>query len=168
VLGEGPLREVVERSAVQGSLDVGEIEHILATRRRSGAPLLRRILRDWRAIDSTGPDTRTNPDLRSGLEARLLALIAAGGLPTPACNCPIEAGGKRFVADFLWPEQRLIVETDGKHVHGHALAFERDRLRDRLLQLDGYRVIRFTYRQVEREPDAVVAAIGRLLDDATG
>lgn len=118
------MRDVVERSAVQGSLDVGETEHILAARRRCGAPLLRRILRDWETIDSTSPNTRTNPDLRSELEARLLALIAAEGLPTPAC--------------------------------------------DRLLQLDSYRVIRFTYRQVEREPGAVVAAIGRLLDDSTG
>lgn len=164
VLGEGPLRAVVERSAVQGSLDVEATERILAARRRCGAPLLRRILRDWQVIASTSPNARGDPDLRSELEARLLALIVAAGLPTPACNRPIEVGGKRFVADFLWSEQLLIVETDGKRVHGHALAFERDRLRDRLLQLDGYRVIRLTHRQVKREPDAVVAALRRLLD----
>lgn len=165
VLGAGPLRGVVERSAVQGSLDVEATERILAARRRCGAPLLRRILRDWQTIDSASPNARNDPDLRSELEARLMALIAAAGLPAPACNRPIDVEGKRFVADFLWSERRLIVETDGKRVHGHALAFERDRLRDRLLQLDGYRVIRVTYRQVRREPDAVIAAIRSLLEN---
>jgi very-short-patch-repair endonuclease len=65
--------------------------------------------------------------------------------------------------DLLWPRQRLIAEGDGRAFHDHAVAFERDRLRDRALQLSGYRVVRFTWAQIEREPDAVVSAIGRLL-----
>jgi very-short-patch-repair endonuclease len=63
------------------------------------------------------------------------------------------------VADQFWPQQRVIVETDGKAVHDNPLAFERDRKRDRELLLSGYRVARFTHRQVEKEPEAVIAAI---------
>lgn len=39
----------------------------------------------------------------------------------------------------------------------------RDRKRDRVLQLHDYRVVRFTHSQIEKEPDAVIAAIRRLL-----
>jgi very-short-patch-repair endonuclease len=62
----------------------------------------------------------------------------------------------------------LIVETDGERFHDNPLAFERDRKRDRILQLRGYRVVRFTHAQIEREPDAVVAAIRRLLAEDFG
>jgi very-short-patch-repair endonuclease len=168
MLGEKALRGIVESAAVQGLLDVAATESILAARRRRGTPLLRRILSDWHPRGlATGPE-RERPDLRSTLEARLLALVHAAGLPTPHCNRPIDLGKERVVVDFLWAEQRLIVETDGERFHDNPLAFERDRRRDRVLQLNGYRVVRFTHRQVEREPDALTATVRRLLDDDMG
>ena len=96
----------------------------------------------------------------------MLALINAAGLPAARCNARVEADAANLVVDFLWPERHLVVETDGASFHNHRRAFESDRLRDRALQLAGYRVVRFTYRQVEREPQAVVAAIRRLLEEA--
>ena len=128
--------------------------------------MLRRILADWRQDESAGPGRTRKPDLRSELEARLLSLIAAARLPAPRCNERVVADGAAFVVDFFWPERRLVVETDGERFHSHPSAFESDRLRDRALQLAGYRVVRFTYRQVEREPEAVVVAICRLLEEA--
>ena len=74
-------------------------------------------------------------------------------------NVPI-AG---FVADFLWPDQRLIVETGGFRHHGTRSAFESDRERDVRLGLLGYTVARFTHRQVNDEPEAVAAAVRALL-----
>ena len=50
--------------------------------------------------------------------------------------------------DFFWPEQRLIVETDGRGTHLTPAAFERDRARDARLLALGYRVLRFTDLQV--------------------
>ena len=50
--------------------------------------------------------------------------------------------------DFLWPEQRLVVEADGFGYHGTREAFERDRARDADLQARGYRVLRVTHRQL--------------------
>lgn len=166
VLGERSLRRVVERAAVLRMLDVPEIERSLAVRRRRGAPVLRTILRDWRLATPHQLATSkvpTPPILRSPLEARLLALIAASDLPRPACNRKVEDGNGGVEVDFLWPEQRLVVETDGERFHDNPLAFERDRKRDRDLQLRGYRVVRLTHAQVEREPDAAVSAIRRLL-----
>lgn len=174
ILGEQSMRHVVERAAVLRVLDVRMIEGLLSARRRRGAPTLRAVLQPWHAIDSgksttdrTSATRRTTitPHLRSQLEARFLVLIRASDLPAPACNQRIRCGDGDAVieVDFLWPQQRVVAETDGQQFHDDPVAFERDRKRDRELQSNGYRVVRFTHRQIEKEPDAVVSAIRRLL-----
>jgi very-short-patch-repair endonuclease len=57
-----------------------------------------------------------------------------------------------FVVDALWPQAKLVVELDSYGFHGHRQSFERDRERDAILQLAGYRVVRVTWRRIEREP----------------
>jgi hypothetical protein len=161
VLGERSLRATVERAAVQGTLDLRAIEEVIAGGKRRGAPRLREILCGWSAIRTEGE--RVGGRLRSELEARLLALIGAAGLPIPISNQVIQVEGSCVEVDLLWPAQRLIVETDGRRYHDHQVAFERDRRRDRLLQLAGYRVIRVTAAQIEGEPAGVLGAIRRFL-----
>jgi hypothetical protein len=91
---------------------------------------------------------------RSGLEDALLALCDAHGIPRPLVNARV-AG---FEVDFCWSDERLIVETDGRH-HQTRAAFERDRARDALLTALGWRVMRFTARQVRRGPGGVAALV---------
>ena len=86
-------------------------------------------------------------------------LIREAGLPAPLTNRKV-AG---YRADFVWPEQRLIVEVDGYQFHGHRLAFERDRKRDAAHLLAGYRVIRITWRRLTEERVAVAVMIARAL-----
>jgi very-short-patch-repair endonuclease len=57
----------------------------------------------------------------------------------------------------------VIVETDSFSHHGTRSAFESDRARDARLQALGYRVLRFTYRQVREEPRAVAATLRDLM-----
>jgi very-short-patch-repair endonuclease len=163
-IGKQSLRRVVERAAVLRLLDVSAIEHSLAAQRRRGAPVLRAILSEWH-VDRPGETPRKGqaPFLRSELEARVLALIAASDLPAPGCNRKLVVDGAEIEVDFLWPEQQLVVEADGRGFHDNPLPFERDRARDRALQLSGYRVVRVTHAQIKREPDAVIAAVHRLL-----
>jgi very-short-patch-repair endonuclease len=92
---------------------------------------------------------------RSRLERRLLKRCRAVGLPEPAVNVWIE--GQEV--DLLWAEAKVIVELDSWEFHRTRHAFERDRARDVKLQLAGYRVLRFTWRQLETEPQVVVEAI---------
>lgn len=68
-----------------------------------------------------------------------------------------------YVADFLWREQRLIVETDGRTAHGTAAAFERDRARDVHLTVAGYCVVRHTTRRLSCERAAVAGELRTLL-----
>ena len=72
--------------------------------------------------------------------------------------------GNKIEVDFLWSEHRLVVETDGEEAHATRPAFQRDRWRDQLLQAAGYRVMRVTWRQLEREPEHVVGRICSALE----
>ena len=96
---------------------------------------------------------------RSELERRMLRLIEQAGIERPRCQAPIG----RYTADFLWPDVRVIVETDGWDGHRHELAFHRDRRRDAWLLAHGYVVIRFTWPQLRDEPLTVVARLAAVL-----
>ena len=161
-----PARAIVDYAA---TADAAELEHAVTEAYANTLTDERRILA---AIERTpnhagvallttilgqpGGPQRT----RSGGEQAMLRLIRAAGLPAPLANVLV-AG---FKADFLWPEERLIVEVDGYPFHGHRAAFERDHRRDIVHKNAGYEVLRFTARQLEQEPLLVVAAIVRALD----
>jgi very-short-patch-repair endonuclease len=97
---------------------------------------------------------------QSEAERRMLQLIRSARLPLPLTQVRV-AG---WPVDFSWPQHRLIVEVDGYPFHNHRRAFERDRRRDAAHVAAGYVVIRFTWRQLNEEPLAVVATIARALD----
>jgi predicted transcriptional regulator of viral defense system len=96
---------------------------------------------------------------RSELEKRFLALCRAAGIPTPRTN----NSTKGEEIDFTWPDRRLMVEADSHRHHGTRAAFERDRRRDQGLTAAGWRVVRFTWRQVEDEPKEVARTLRSLL-----
>jgi very-short-patch-repair endonuclease len=97
---------------------------------------------------------------RSELEERMLSLCTRFRLPTPEVNAAIEG----YVVDFVWPEARLLVETDGWKAHGTRSAFERDRRRDAELLAAGWRVLRVSYERLEREPEWIAARLAEALD----
>jgi very-short-patch-repair endonuclease len=98
---------------------------------------------------------------RSDLEILFKALCRQHALPEPRVNQTI--AGKEV--DFLFPAQRLIVETDSWRYHKTRHAFENDRARDVVTSLAGYRTLRFTDRRLERQPQTVAAAIAAILAD---
>ena len=92
---------------------------------------------------------------RSELEERFLKLCDDHGIPRPETNTRIEG----IEVDFVWRDRRLIVEVDGYEFHRSPSAFETDRERDVVLTTNGWRVLRFTWRQVTRRRGWVAAAI---------
>lgn len=100
---------------------------------------------------------------RSKLERKFLALCRRHRLPQPVVNARVGP----YEVDFLWPEHSVIVETDGFEHLGSRDAFERDRVRDAELQARGYRVLRFTYRQVRDEGRRVAGQVRTLLGSST-
>lgn len=63
-----------------------------------------------------------------------------------------------YVVDFACHRARLVVEVDGG-VHQLTDVALRDIRRDERLAAEGYRVLRFTNRQVNEQPEAVCAAV---------
>jgi hypothetical protein len=97
---------------------------------------------------------------RSDLEAMMLQLSIDHGLPRPQVN---RYDGTRE-SDFRWPARRLIVEVDSWTFHGRTRrAFDADRERDRHLLRDGWRVARFTDRQIRANPAGIAAELHALL-----
>lgn len=63
-----------------------------------------------------------------------------------------------YVADFACLSARLIIEIDGdQHGHGHALRY--DATRTAWLEAQGYRVLRFSNRQIMTEAEMVLDAV---------
>jgi very-short-patch-repair endonuclease/predicted transcriptional regulator of viral defense system len=98
-------------------------------------------------------------DTRSHLEDAFLRLLDAHGLPRPVGQHPING----HAVDFLWPEQRVVVETDGWEGHRHYAAFELDRELTNAMQLQGYVVLRLTPSAVTRRPARTARMIARAL-----
>lgn len=156
IAGARALADAVEESAVLGVLDVHAIDVILDESRRRGSRRLNLILEGWRRYT---PRMR----LRSRMEARLLPLLTHHSLPIPRTNEKLRIARRTFEVDFLWPEQRLVMETDGGSFHDHPLAQNRDAERNRLLARAGYTVLRVRWEELRDEPGRVMADLAGFL-----
>jgi very-short-patch-repair endonuclease len=160
----------VHRSRTLTRRDLMIRDAILVTNPARTIADLRRVLNTDRwedALDKARslhlpiPELGATAPTRSRLERRLLALCRRHRLPIPETNVRVGP----FLVDFLWRQQRLIVETDGYEHHRDRAAFEADRARDAKLSLMGYTVIRITWRQITGDPGGVAATLRALLAD---
>ena len=141
-LAQAQFLRVYDPRAVRSLLD--------RSRGRRGAAALR-------ALTQEGGFTETE------IEDRFARLVRSAGLPRPRMQFEIALAPDEIArVDFAWPEHRLVVETDGREGHLTPAAFEADRARDAALAALGWRVVRFTWRQV-RARDRTVATLRKLL-----
>lgn len=124
-------------------------------RRRRGAVRARRRLAE---VDGRAA---------SPLETRIRLICADAGMPPEALQYPITTryGYVVAVADLAWPSRKLIVEVDGRLVHGLPDALYHDRRRQNELAALGWTVLRFTWADLQR-PGYIVASIRRALATA--
>lgn len=158
VVGDWTLRGAFERAAQRRLLDVPAIEASMDPGRR-GVRSLRALVEEWRRAAPVAKKGK----LKSPLEAKILPLLLRRNLPAPLLNVPLKIANGRIEVDFLWPEHRFVVEADSRDFHGTAVAFERDRWRDRELMRAGYAALRVTHRQAEAEAEAVADTIASAL-----
>ena len=121
---------------------------------RRGARTVRRALDSLREASGR---------VESPLEEVFVPFLRRHHLPRPQLNAWLEAGGKRYRVDCLWPSTRQIVELDGWEGHRTRSAFRSDRARDRRLAVAGFSITRLTWSQLEDEPTAVAADLRTLL-----
>jgi hypothetical protein len=70
----------------------------------------------------------------------------------------------KYRVDFALVERKIVIEIDGHDYHKTREQRTRDAQRERYLQLNGWRVIRFTGSEIYKDPSGCVAEVAKLLD----
>lgn len=68
-----------------------------------------------------------------------------------------------YRTDFLLDKARIVIEIDGFSNHSNAADITRDRQRQRWMQSQGYRVIRFSNDEVLADPAGCAAEADKLI-----
>jgi very-short-patch-repair endonuclease len=97
------------------------------------------------------------------LETLLFRILAERGVRPPVRQFRVVTGGQTFYLDVAYPDLKIFIEGDGFGAHTTRHAFEKDRERQNLLVVDGWLVLRFTWRQLCCKPDRVAAIVREAL-----
>jgi len=143
------LRRALAEADHHGWLDQAAVEAVLRNG-RTGSRALRT------ALDLHIPQLART---LSVLEERFLEICESAGLFLPEVNAKV--GLMRV--DALWRDRKLVVKLDGGPAHRGVAAMKRDRERELALRSKGFQVVRYTWDQVVKRPDAVIADLRRLL-----
>jgi hypothetical protein len=149
ILSFADLRRAVAETDHRDLLRPTDVFSVLG-RCRKGSPALRE------ALELHLPElARTD----SVLEFQFIALVSRHGLPLPEVQARIGS----YRVDAAWHSEGVVVELDGHRSHARAARAEADRRRDLELRALGYVVLRYTWQQVTRAGDEVVADLRRAL-----
>jgi very-short-patch-repair endonuclease len=150
-----PLLPVNERrpllldAARQGLVTAEKLREALAERSNVGG---RRALLQTIELIADG--------VQSELEAHgVLSVFRHRSLPRSVGQYAVQLPGGRIKLDRAWPEAKLAVELDGAQHHTSPEDRRRDLSRDRELAALGWVVLRFTFADVLRDPEAVRAKV---------
>lgn len=157
-LWEGQVARALD-DALASSLTVAAAGRVLAEMGRRGRPGTR-LMRQLMAERGDGYVAT-----ESELEDLVVAVLAAAGLPRPLRQRPLgsdEAPIGRV--DFVYLDERVVIEANGRRHHTALLDADRDRWRDTELAAAGWVVVRVTWRQLVHEPERFLAALRRLLE----
>lgn len=166
-----PLRTLVDLGqsapwAVSDALELGLANRLFSIRAadavlddlgckgRTGVGVLRRVL-DQRALERGIPDGL--------LEPRMARLLRKHRLPMPAFQHWVTP---KIRVDFAYLEERIVIEVDGFSTRRTPAALDRSNQRQNELVLLGWTVLRFTWKQVVRQPDVVARTILVTLESA--
>ena len=153
------VEDALDRALVQRLFVLASVERALAKVAkpgRSGAGVLRAVL-DQRALQRGMPDGL--------LEPRMARLVKKYGLPTPVFQHRVYSVGGVFLGrvDFAYPELKIAIEVDGWEAHATPAQLDRDLARQNKLILEGWTVLRFSWKRVVLRPAEVAAQIAAAL-----
>lgn len=135
------VRAALRQAEVHGRLDLDRMRATLDAHPGRRTRRLRAML----------PDTTQRA--RSKFELRVHRLLRRAGLGHFETNALLRLGRDVFEVDLLFARERVVVELDTYGTHGGLVAFDDDRRRDRVLQLAGFTVLRFS--DTDRPGDVV-------------
>ena len=144
---------------IEGVFDKRAVSDLLA--RSHG----QRGVRTLRAVLARG-DLGSNVPA-SGLERRFRRLCQEAGLPAPEINRYFLLGDEYHKVDFLWREQRVVIEVDGRRYHSTGWQRRGDAERDALLRAHGFASTRISEDEIEHRPELAARTAASLLARST-
>jgi very-short-patch-repair endonuclease len=148
----GRARSLADRAVQQSWLSAKDVINRLDTQPgRWGNRQLRRLL----------PAIGDGADAES--ERRLQQILRTRGITGWVAHLPFVACGRRFEIDVAFPELKVAIEVDGYRYHSGDVRFQTDRTKQNALVAAGWRVLRFTWADINERPDRVVREIMQLL-----
>jgi very-short-patch-repair endonuclease len=137
---------------------IADLREAISARRSGAIPSreLRKAIRQANVLGLPVDQRDARVRTRSDLEADFLRLCRRHRLPSPEVNVRIGP----YLVDFLWQEQRFVVETDSYLYHRGEVAFQEDHARDLELMRRGFEVLRLSELQLGEEPDQVAEVLG--------
>jgi very-short-patch-repair endonuclease len=151
--GYGPARDLRDRALSQRWMDELAIARsISAQLGRTGNAQLRRLLAEL------------EPGAQAESERVLHAILRHAGLTGWRPQFRVRLGPRTAYVDVAFPDRLIAIEVDGRRYHGDdSDRFEDDRIRQNDLVAHGWRVLRFTWRQLTEQPQLVLSRIVQLL-----
>jgi hypothetical protein len=139
VRSENALRRAVHEAQSLGRLRVGQLEG-----RATGR--LAKII-------AAGPRPT-----RSALEDAVDDVLTRHGIRPPQTNVGIPGLPAWVKVDFLYPEQRLVIEADGARYHDTEIRRAQDRRKQAILEQHGLRVLRLRWEDTTPPAEAQTVA----------
>lgn len=159
VLSVRHLEVVVDDLLASRRTTIGGVEGVLDDVARKGKPgtrTMRSVLENRSAVDYR----------LSRLERQGIRILRQSGLVPFEVEYPIPWNNERRY-DVAFVSAQLAIEWDSFRWHVQASAFQSDKERDREAIDHGWRILRFTWKDVTEHPDVVVATVRSVLT-ATG
>lgn len=154
-------KELNERFAVTGRAHVGELPEDLDPVEPweympCGTPLNYLAKREIRTAKVKEKQVMHG---YTGLEKQLYNIVMQMGTPF-AFYAQYEAGpSKEYILDGAFPAIKLGVEADGEVWHNNNNKIQSDRQRDINLSRQGWTILRFTDKEIQRQPQDVAMVI---------
>jgi len=147
------LARVMDQARRRGKLNVSKLERAVSSERdRRSYPVLRAALR----IHLDGSAGTISP-----IEDIWVDMSRKVGMPEWRVNVWVSGPGWRHMVDFVCDDSRLCIETDGVLGHGLPSSRAQDRVRDRHLRADGWKVMRVRSTELF-DPACALAAARRV------
>lgn len=103
------------------------------------------------------------PCRESPIESLSAGHFEVAGLPRPLFQEPLRTRLGIVFPDCYWPEYRLIGEADGAVKYADAAAIVREKEREQALRDEGYRIVRWSGKEILTAPAVVAQRVGRSL-----
>ncbi len=104
-----------------------------------------------------------NPLRESPIESLSYGQIVQAGLPLPTCQHEVRTPYGAYFPDFFWEEEGVIGEFDGRLKYVDSGAVMREKECEQVLRDLGFRIVRWSGKEIHLSPKVVMARIEREL-----